>query len=78
MYVRAPKHFKSGKQHFFYFRARFLKTFVFLVNNRALNLSAIPGDQLFSTVTSAVERSTAIDYTTNKITVHQDVFLKIV
>lgn len=78
MYVRAPKHFKSGKQHFFYFRARFLKTFVFLVNNRELNLSAIPGDQLFSTVTSAVERSTAIDYTTNKITVHQDVFLKIV
>jgi len=78
MYVRAPKHFKSGKQHFFYFRARFLRTCVFFANNKELNLSTISGEQLISTVTSATEQPTAIDYTTTRVTVRQNVFLKIV
>lgn len=77
MYVGAPKHFKLGKQHIFFFRSRFLKKYVFSINNSNLNISSICGAQLFSTITNNLDKTLYTDCTINRVSLEQDVILKV-
>ena len=78
MYVRAPKHFKSGKQHIFFFNGKVRKNYkITNVNNKfSLITTESLKTSLFSS-SSFLSVNILPDYILKRVTVEQSATIKI-
>lgn len=77
MYVRAPKHFKSGKQHLFFFRGCYYNTYRLNSNNHFYDITKTTGAEVFSGISYIVNDISLGDCELNKIILKQDAIIKL-
>lgn len=78
MYVRAPKHFKSGKQHIFFFRGSMLSKQKLTSTQPFSLVHSLKSQSVFSLVSSSMNKSLYNDLLISRVTTRQPVLLKII
>jgi hypothetical protein len=78
MFVRAPKHFKSGKQHVFFFESIFLKTYVFNSVKLLPSIFFLKPNILFNLTLSKLSTNTNNSMKISRLTYTCDIVFKYV
>lgn len=76
MFVRAPKHFKSGKQHVFFFETISRKTIKISCYNFIGPLLMLPAAQLHSFAVTSLSEEAVNDVRISRVTYSYEIFLK--
>lgn len=77
MYVRAPKHFKSGKQHIFFFRGVYTNKYTLTHDKCFALMHELNENTIFSLVTTSLTKATYVDCLLSRVTIKQPVLLNI-